>query len=144
VLCKECGQAALVDPHNLIGKLGEVLFDEAGATTLREMRKSLGSLDPERRSVVEYAVAPLGGAHPLWQRSDEQAMGAVQLTKKAPSNGAPSVQNSEPVWLSEFERKNLPKRAHAPMRSFVVGELSESMFSRARPSTFKTRAWVVS
>ena len=29
--CKECGHAALVDPRNLIGKLGEVLFDEAGA-----------------------------------------------------------------------------------------------------------------
>ena len=114
-------------------------------STLREMRKSSGLLDPERRSVVEYAVAPLGGAHPLWQRTDEQAMGhSPQLTKKAPSNGAPSVQNSKPVWLSEFARKNLPKRAHAPMRSFVVGELSESMFLRARPSTFKTRAWVVS
>jgi hypothetical protein len=30
VLCKECGHAALVDPRNLIGKLGEMSFEEVG------------------------------------------------------------------------------------------------------------------
>ncbi len=42
VLCKECGQAALVDPRNLIGKLGEVLFDEAGASYAARDAEKLG------------------------------------------------------------------------------------------------------
>jgi hypothetical protein len=29
-LCKECGHAALVDPRHLIGKLGDLSFEEAG------------------------------------------------------------------------------------------------------------------
>ena len=30
VLCRDCGHAALMDPRNLIAKLGELSFDEAG------------------------------------------------------------------------------------------------------------------
>ena len=30
VLCRECGHTALVDPRNLIGKLGELTLEEAG------------------------------------------------------------------------------------------------------------------
>jgi DNA-directed RNA polymerase subunit RPC12/RpoP len=29
VLCKECGHTALMDPRNLIGKLGELTLEEA-------------------------------------------------------------------------------------------------------------------
>ena len=37
VLCKECGQAALVDPRNLIGEL-----DEAGASYAARDAEKLG------------------------------------------------------------------------------------------------------
>jgi hypothetical protein len=30
VLCKDCGHAALVDPRDVIGKLGEMSFEKAG------------------------------------------------------------------------------------------------------------------
>jgi hypothetical protein len=42
VLCKECGQAALVDPRNLIGEPGEVSFDEAGASYAARDAEKLG------------------------------------------------------------------------------------------------------
>jgi hypothetical protein len=42
VLSKECDQAALMDPRNLIGELGEVLFDEAGASYAARDAEKLG------------------------------------------------------------------------------------------------------
>lgn len=30
VFCRECGHSALMDPRNLIGKLGELSFEDAG------------------------------------------------------------------------------------------------------------------
>jgi hypothetical protein len=33
LLCKGCGHAALIDPRNPVGKLGELSFEEAGSAS---------------------------------------------------------------------------------------------------------------
>jgi hypothetical protein len=40
VLCTECGHAALVDPRNLIGKLGEMLFQDCNPGVAARLTRS--------------------------------------------------------------------------------------------------------
>lgn len=56
VVCRECGQMALIDPRNLIEKLGELLFEHAGRKLRCARRGCAGELRPARPAQVEHVV----------------------------------------------------------------------------------------
>ena len=59
VLCKECGHVALVDPRNLIGKLGEMLFEECNPGSGFAARLTRSARAARYRPAVAAFAAPV-------------------------------------------------------------------------------------